>query len=235
MLVGGSVAFGGTLLYRFGSFSSSARFEEPVFRFGEKSLLLQRALFRNLRTLMPKLEDVRETKDSPGGAAHWSLTLSLPPGINFRATTQGIETTFLNLQNLRAEVLPAVKSVLEQVEESVVAVLPEKVQFSDREFIFNAHFALGPGEYATFTAPFRRDPPKELGLEYAHGMSFYFRSDSGPESDLIIDRSVLVPEGLFFQVKSRFSGAVPDLRSSFQTFHAFLAQAIASTKLGGAF
>jgi hypothetical protein len=222
-------------MYRLGSLACTASLAEPAFHFGHQSLDLQRALFRNLRMFDPKINDITETV-SPSGVAKWSLTLAIPavqglrPGLNFFANVSGVATTFLT----PGRDVSAAAAVLDSVESAVREVLSE-TQIYSREFTFHAHLSLPPAAYQALTAPFLKESPQGLDTPSAHGVSFYFdKSNSGGgASALILDRSAIIPGGLFFQVQSRFEAG--ELAPSFSNFLSLLERAIEATNLGGEF
>jgi hypothetical protein len=216
-------------VYRLGSLICSASFAEPAFHVSRQSFGLQTALFRSLRPFGPKINDLTENV-STQGAARWSLTLAIPavsgvrPGLNFSADASGFTTTFL----APGRAVSGAMAVLESLEAAVREALPD-TQIGLREFTFGAHLDLPPSAYQTLTEPFLKPPPQGLGAPSAHGVSFYF----GETSALVLDRSVIIPGGLFFQVRSRVDSG--DLDSGFADFLSLLERGIEATKIGGAF
>jgi hypothetical protein len=226
------VALEGYSLYKLGSLVCGAQFEEPAFQLSQQSHLLHKVLFHNVRELDPRVDNFVEDGSS-SGAAHWSLTLTIPPRVVFRARVQGFETTF---SNPGREIDPSVGSLLEKFESGVAHVIPE-ARILVRDFIFNAHFELpDQGAYQVLTGPFLGEPPGGLGVQLAQGMSFYFRTpESNSDSALTLDRSVPIAGGIYFQVRSRVVSQGVDLASSFSQFKLLLARAIEALKLGDLF
>lgn len=155
------------------------------------------------------------------------------PKANFRARAQGFEITLLIPGR---EIPSSFGNILEQVESSVVETL-QGAAIVGRDFTFNAHFELPPGGYQALTAPFSGEPPKGLGAPLAQGMSFYFHApESGSESAMTMDRSIVIVDGLYFQVRSRYSPPQDlDLGPSFSKFGLLLTKVIEAANLGGAF
>jgi hypothetical protein len=187
-------------------------------------------LFHSLRGLDLRVENFVETQAAPG-ISQWSLNVNTPE-MNFRVRAQGFETTFLNPGR---EISPVFRETLDLVERGMLSVLDE-TRVLLRNFTYNAHFELPPGEYQRLTGSFSGKPPDGLGVHAAQGMSFYFHSpESRDVSSVILDRSAVIADGLYFQVGSRFAVEESDLTASFSNFRLILSRAIEAINLGGVF
>ena len=215
--------------YRSGSLISTAIFQEPAFELKENSCSLQKALFKTLRELDLRLENIQEAAAFPS-PGNWQISMSF---LSFRASLRvrvdGFEVTFLNPAMNDA---PVLKDALKRIESAFSCALPE-INVVRRDLVLHAHFEI-PDGYRTVTQPYWGPYPEGLGDLSGQGVGWYFRSPlfSG-EAGVVLEKSILIEDGLYVQTRCRFDTSTFDLEASFDSFQSYLQKVVEALRLGG--
>lgn len=203
--------------YHSGSLAFTSTFREPVFGLSRDGHLLQQSLFRALREFGLGLEDMDET-GALQGAGKWSLSAPfLSHDANLRVDVGAFDVTFLG-----STPSARVHEVVRAIEGAVVDTLPG-IELARRGGVYQGHMALPGKDYHGKAGPFWGTYPEGLGELAAQGMGYYFRSAlfSG-ESSIVVDKSVVVPGGLFLQVRCGFDVEDFELEDVLANFHGYL-------------
>lgn len=209
-----------TPVYHSGSLSFTAGFAEPVFELAHAGPALQRAVFHALRDFEMDLAGLQEI-GTQAGPASWHLSVSF---LSFRANLEvrvsGFKVTFLNKLAREAALL---EKVLLAVESAVLRAAPH-ASVSQREFVHQVHCQVTGSGLQERIPPCPGTLPAPLGDPAGNGIALYFTdpSFSGP-SNVVLDRSALLDQGLFVQVGCGFDATSFDLCTSFRNFQSYLA------------
>lgn len=201
-----------------------------MFELAHAGPVLQRSVFHALRDFDMDLAGLQEL-GAQAGPAGWHLSVSF---LSFRATLEvrvnGFKVTFLN-ELARDAAL--VDNVLLAVESAVLRAVPH-TSLSQREFLHQAHCQATDDVLQERIPPCTNALPAALGDPAGHGIALYFTSPSfsGP-SNVVLDRSALLDQGLFVQVRCGFDAASFDLGTSFRNFQSYLAVVDRSFHLHG--
>lgn len=216
--------------YRSGSLISTAIFQEPALELKVNSCSLQKALFKALHELDLRLENIQEAAAFPS-PSNWQISMSF---LSFRASLQvrvdGFEVTFLNPAMNDAAVI---KDALKRVESAFSCAQPE-IKVVRRDLVSHAHFQVPDGGYRTVTQRYWGPSPEGLGDLSGQGVGLYFRSPLfSDEAGVVLEKSILIEDGLYVQTRCRFDTSTFDLEVSFDNFQSYLQRVIEVLRLGG--
>lgn len=205
-------------VYASGSRSITVVFEEPAFELAYAGPRLQRSLYR-------VLQDVDLSGLEVGDAARpaqWHLSLNfLSFAARLSVRLNGFEVVFLN-ESSREPVL--IKNVLRAIESSVLELV-SNTSPSRREFLHQAHCKLTSDGVREKIPCSVRDLPEHLGNLAGCGVGLYFTSPLfSRQANVVLDKSLVVEEGLFVQVRCGFDADAFDVTTSIDNFQTYLDQ-----------
>jgi hypothetical protein len=208
MLKQGSVAITGVL-------------DRVLFQLAQGSHLLQQKLFRSLQEFGLRLEDMQEA-GAFSGPANWSLSMRL---LSFRGELViRVDRYDLSVLNPAPEEGDLLRKMLESIEAALMSSTDD-VGIKNRHFAYHGHNEIPEG-YQSVTSQFVPHVPDALGSVTGTGVSFYMTDSSLPgEASVVLDRSILVPNGLFVTARCTF-GSDFDLGPSFANFYSYLTKAL---------
>jgi hypothetical protein len=213
-----------------GSLSYTASFAEPAFELAHAGPALQRHVFRALRDFEIDVAGMQESV-VPAGPANWNLSASF---LAFRASLKlqvsNIQVTFIS-DTVRDAML--IKKVLHSVEHAVLQVVPT-ASFALRELVQQIHCRLSIPGIQERILPYAGGVPEELGVPAGRAAGFYFTSPlfSG-EAGVVLDKSVILDQGLYVEVRCRFQAGAFDLATSCDNFQSYLAKIDHAFRLNG--
>lgn len=213
-----------------GSLVFTASFNEPAFELAHAGPMLQRCVFQALREHEIDLLGWQETV-MPSGPGNWNLSVNF---LGFRASLKlqvgSIQVTFVN-EILREGAL--MKQVLHTIEQVVLQAVPS-VRVAQRELVQQIHCGLSSRGIRERIPPYSGSIPEELGIPAGQGVGFYFTSAlfSG-QTGVVLDKSAVLDEGLFVQVRCGFDAASFDLTTSCDNFQTYLATLDRAFRLNG--
>jgi hypothetical protein len=202
-----------------GSLIVNAGFTEPAFELAHAGAVLHRHLFHALRDYEMDWSGLQEIV-MPVGPGNWNLSVNF---LGFRASFKlhvgDFQVTFVN-EMLREIAL--IKEVLHAIEHAVLQVVPT-AGFAQRELVQQIHCKLSNQGIQDRIPSYAGILPEELGAPIGQGVALYFTSPlmSAP-AGVVLDRSALVDEGLYVQLRCRFDADTFDLATSCDNFQTYL-------------
>jgi hypothetical protein len=205
-------------VYASGSRSITVVFDEPAFELAYAGPRLQRSLYLALQDVdLPGLEIGDAIRP-----AQWHLSASfLSFAARLSVRLNGFEVSFLN-ERSREPVL--IKKMLHAIETSVLQFAAHASP-SQREFLHQAHCKLTHAGVREKVPCQVRDLPETLGSLTGHGVGLYFTSPLfSHQANVVLDKSLILDEGLFVQVRCGFDADAFDLATSSDNFQTYLHQ-----------
>lgn len=203
-------------VYASGSRSITVVFVEPAFELAYAGPKLQRSLYLALQDAdLLGLEIGDAIKP-----AQWYLSvnfLSFTARLSVRLN--GFEVVFFNERSREPALI---KQVLHAIETTVLELVPNTSP-SQREFLHQAHCKLTSAGVREKIPCSVRDLPERLGSLTGQGVGLYFTSPLfSRQANVVLDKSLIVEEGLFVQVRCGFDADAFDLTTSIDNFQTYL-------------
>lgn len=126
-----------------------------------------------------------------------------------------------------------IKQVLQGIEQVVLQAAPS-VSVAQRELVQQIHCKLSGRGIRERIPPYSGNVPEELGIVAGQGIGLYFTSSlfSG-QTGVVLDKSAVLDEGLFVQVRCRFDAESFDLNTSCDNFQMYLSTLDRAFQLNG--
>jgi hypothetical protein len=212
-----------------GSLIYTAELLEPAFELMHAGPMLLRHIHRALRDFEIDLAGMQEAM--PIGPGHWSLSANF---LAFRASLKlqvsNVIVTFLNELIHDAALI---EKVLQAVEHAVFQVAPDIV-ISRRELLQQIHCKMASAEIDERIPVLPGAFPEELGGLAGRAMGVYFTSPlSSGRASVVMDRSAVLNEGMFAQVRCSFDSQAFDLATSCGNFRTYLTRIDRAFRLDG--
>ena len=203
-----------------GSLVVTASFTEPAFELAHAGPMLQRHIFQALRDHEIDMPGFQETA-MPSGPGNWNLAVSF---LGFRASFKlhvaNFQVTFVNKEILRDGAL--IKRVLHAIEHAILQVVPA-AGLAQRELVQQVHCTLSNRGIQDRIPSYAGILPEELGDPVGQGVALYLESPlmSAP-AGVVLDRSALLDEGLYVQLRCQFDADAFDLATTCDNFQTYL-------------
>lgn len=156
----------------------------------------------------------------PVGPGNWNLSVNF---LGFRASFKlqvgNFQVTFVN-EILQKGAL--IKQVLHAIEQAVLQVVPA-AGFTQRELVQQIHCKLSNQGIHDRIPSYAGILPEELGEPIGQGVALYLKSPlmSAP-AGVVLDRSALLEEGLYVQLRCQFDADAFDLATACDNFQTYL-------------
>ncbi|HWN66355.1 MAG TPA: hypothetical protein VNM90_01885 [Haliangium sp.] len=217
-------------VFHSGSLSYTADFSEPAFELMHAGPVLQRHVFLALRDFEIDPALMQEIA-TPIGPSYWNLSAGF---LGLRASLKlhvgNIQVTFIS-DLVRDAAL--VKKVLHSIEHAVLQVVPT-VSFAQRQIVQQVHCRLSMQGVHERISPYTGGMTEELGIPAGRAAGFYFTSPlfTG-EAAVVLDKSAVLDQGLYVEVRCRFHADSFDLVTSCDNFQSYLAKVDHAFHLNG--
>lgn len=207
--------------YKQGSATLTVFLDPVCFELSQGSYVLQQKLLSALERFGLRLEEIHET-GSFSGPANWALSMRF---WSYRAELQmKVNRYELTLLNPSRDELEEVTRIPQSIEEAINEWKSD-VTMKSRHVVYYGHYEV-PNGFQALTSRFTGGIPEQLGTVTGNGLSLYVKDPSFTgEGTVVLDKSVLVPDGLFLTTRCSFDHEF-DLRQSVGNFYAFLTRVL---------
>lgn len=214
-----------------GALTVTVSFRQPAFQLTQQSHSLQQALYEQLSGVDSTLflANFRE-EGAFSGPTSWLLSVGLLSNTaTLRVRAYEYELFVSNPTYADKDLL---KVVLHAVEASFGKALPA-VRFKKRFVALFAHYAFSEGTYASMIQPFLGNVPEGVGDCMSRGVSFYV-ADSlfTDQGTVVVDKSAIVDDGLFLQIRCGFDAGGFDLSTALGNYDQYVRKVTNSLGLG---
>jgi hypothetical protein len=204
-------------IYHSGALNFVTTFSEPALALPYAGATLQRAVFLALRDYGLDLAGLQESKVHTGPTG-WFLSASfLSFAAELKVRVDGLEVNFISEH---PQEIGSRKPVLDAIERAVLQA-DGHASASRRVLIRQTHCELSDEGVRERIPPPVRSFPDSLGAPAGQAIGLYFTDSllfSG-RANIVLDRSAVLDQGMFVQVRCEFDADQYDLMTSIDNFH----------------
>jgi hypothetical protein len=194
----------------------TAPFVSPAFELWGDTRKITQGIYETFSSFGVKLANIKG--ESGATAADQVVTVNIGKDVICRFRFEGVEVTAFRYSREFSQYMSAMLAALEKW----VRGAAPSVRFASHQFAYSAHCALREGDGESFLRKIGLKAPESGGTDRGIGLIFHWDLPENASSQLVVDKSVLMSNGLYIALTLLVGKDVIDFAATGQWVYHYL-------------